>query len=192
MKVNKEIRAPKVRVIGHTGEQIGILSLHEALAKAEEVGLDLVEIVPGSNPPVCKIINFGKYRYDQTKREKENKKAQHQAKVKEIKLKPNIDDHDLETKLRHAREFIAKGNKVKVTCTYRGREMMHPEFGEQLVRKVCDALEDVAAPEAPWKFFGRTLTVVLAPGAAKKKKETSKQMPHQAEETDDNNGEKLD
>lgn len=181
MKVNKEIRAPKVRVISQTGEQIGIIPLYEALALAEEAGLDLVEIVPGSTPPVCKIINFGKFRYDQTKREKESKKAQHQAKVKEIKLKPNIDDHDLETKLRHARDFIVKGNKVKVTCTYRGREMMHPEFGEKLVRKVCDTLEDVASPEAPWKFFGRTLTVVLAPGA-KKKKEVTKQSPQSESE----------
>jgi translation initiation factor IF-3 len=184
LKVNKEIRAPKVRVISQTGEQIGIIPLYEALAKAEEAGLDLVEIVPGSNPPVCKIINFGKFRYDQTKREKESKKSQHQAKVKEIKLKPNIDDHDLKTKLRHARDFIAKGNKVKVTCTYRGREMMHPEFGEKLVREVCDDLEDVATPEAPWKFFGRTLTVVLAPGA-KKKKEALKQgqQPENEEST---------
>lgn len=171
-----------MRVISQTGEQIGIISLHEALAKAQDAGLDLVEIVPGSNPPVCKIINFGKFRYDQTKREKESKKAQHQAKVKEIKLKPNIDDHDFETKLRHARDFIVKNSKVKVTCTYRGREMMHPEFGEKIVRKLCEALEDVATPEAPWKFFGRTLTVVLAPGA-KKKKEAPKpgQQPENEE-----------
>lgn len=184
MKVNKEIRAPKVRVISQTGEQIGIIALHEALAKAEEAGLDLVEIVPGSNPPVCKIINFGKFRYDQTKREKESKKAQHQAKVKEIKLKPNIDDHDLETKIRHARDFVAKGNKVKVTCTYRGREMMHPEFGEKLVRRVCDSLEDVATPEAPSKFFGRTLTIVLAPGAKKKKEAPRQGQPENEESTD--------
>lgn len=169
MKVNREIRAPKVRVITHTGEQAGVVSLHEALAMAEEAGLDLVEIVPGSNPPVCKIMNFGKFRYDQTKREKENKKAQHQIKIKEIKIKPNIDEHDLQVKMRHAREFIAKGNKVKVTCFYRGREMMHPEFGEKLVQKICNELEDVATTEAPPKLFGRALTAVLAPGAKKKK-----------------------
>lgn len=173
MKVNREIRAPKVRVIGHDGEQIGILPLYEALEKAEAVGLDLVEIVPGSNPPVCKIINYGKFRYDQTKREKESKKSQHQVKVKEIKLKPNIDDHDFETKLRHAREFISKGNKVKISCMFRGREMAHPEIGEAVVRKFCELLEDVAATEAPMKLLGRTLTGVLAPGA-KKKKEASK------------------
>lgn len=169
MKVNREIRAPKVRVISHLGEQVGVLSLHEALSMAEEQGLDLVEIVPGSNPPVCKIINFGKYRYDQTKREKESKKAQHQIKVKEIKFKPNTDDHDVETKLRHAKEFLEKGNKVKLTCTYRGREMAHIEIGEKLMAKFCADLEDVAMVEAPMKLMGRTLTAVLAPGGKKKK-----------------------
>lgn len=176
MKVNKEIRAPRVRVIGPTGEQIGVLTVHEALTRADQEGLDLVEIAPGSNPPVCKIMNFGKFRYDQTKREKESKKSQHQVKVKEIKLKPNIDDHDLETKIRHAREFIAKGNKVKVTCIFRGREMAHTSIGEKILNQFCDELEDVASVEAPSKMFGKMLTVVLAPapGGSKKKKEVSK------------------
>jgi translation initiation factor IF-3 len=174
LKVNREIRAPKVRVISHTGEQIGVLSLYEALAMAEEQGLDLVEIVPGSNPPVCKIMNFGKFRYDQSKREKESKKASHQIKVKEIKLKPNIDVHDLETKTRHAREFLTSGNKVKISCTFRGREMMHPEIGEKIVQTMCQQLEDVSIVESPPKMMGRMLLVVLAPGA-KKKKEGAKQ-----------------
>ena len=182
MKVNREIRAPKVRVISHTGEQLGVVSAYEALAMAEEQGLDLVEIVPGSNPPVCKVMNFGKFRYDQSKREKENKKASHQIKVKEIKLKPNIDIHDLETKTRHAREFLAGGNKVKITCTFRGREMMHPEIGEKIVHTMCQQLEDVSVAESPPKMMGRMLLVVLAPGA-KKKKEGAKQgvteEPHQ-------------
>lgn len=169
MKVNREIRATKVRVISHTGEQVGVLNLYEALAMAEENGLDLVEIVPGSVPPVCKIMNFGKFRYDQSKREKENKKASHQIKVKEIKLKPNIDIHDLETKTRHAREFLTSGNKVKITCTYRGREMMHTQVGEKIVQDMCQQLEDVSIAEAPPKMMGRMLLVVLAPGAKKKK-----------------------
>jgi translation initiation factor IF-3 len=173
LKVNREIRAPKVRVISQSGEQIGIISLHEALDRAAEAGLDLVEIVPGSNPPVCKIISYGKFRYDQTKREKESKKAQHQIKVKEIKLKPNIDVHDLETKTRHAREFILKGNKVKITCTYRGREMAHTEIGKKIVQELCHELEDIAMPESEPKLLGKSLTVTLAPGA-KKKKEASK------------------
>lgn len=169
MKVNREIRAPKVRVIGHDGEQIGIVTLQEALAKAEEAGLDLVEVVAGSNPPVCKIINYGKFRYDQTKKEKESKKAQHQVKIKEIKLKPNIDDHDLQTKMRHARDFLEKGNKVKVSCMFRGREMAHTEIGEKVVRQFCTDLEDISMVEAPLKLMGRTLLVVLAPGGKKKK-----------------------
>lgn len=174
MKVNREIRAPRVRLISHTGEQVGVVAFFEAMAMAEEEGLDLVEIVPGSTPPVCKIMNFGKFRYDQSKREKENKKATHQVKVKEVKLKPNIDVHDLDTKTKHAREFLTSGNKVKITCTFRGREMAHPEFGERIVREMCESLEDVSMPESPPKMMGRTLIAILAPGA-KKKKEGTKQ-----------------
>lgn len=174
MKVNREIRAPKVRLIGHTGEQIGVIALYEALAMAEQQGLDLVEIVPGSSPPVCKVMNFGKFRYDQSKKEKENKKASHQIKVKEIKLKPNIDVHDLETKTKHAREFLIEGNKVKITCTFRGREMMHPEIGEKVMRTICQELGDVSMIESPPKMMGRMLLTVLAP-MVKKKKEGAKQ-----------------
>lgn len=176
MKVNREIRAPKVRVISQSGEQLGVLALYEALAKAEEAGLDLVEIVPGSVPPVCKIIDYGKFRYDQTKREKESKKSQHQVKVKEVKLKPNIDVHDLETKIRHAKDFLGKGNKVKVTCVFRGRELMHPEIGEKIMLKFCKELEEISIAESPPKMLGRMLFVVLAPGA-KKKKEVLKSAP---------------
>jgi len=171
LRVNREIRAPKVRVISQTGEQIGVLALYEALAMAEQDGLDLVEISPGASPPVCKIINYGKFRYDQTKREKESKKAQHQVKIKEVKLKPNIDDNDFQTKMRHARDFVTKGNKVKVSCVFRGREMAHPEIGQRLVDKFCEDLADIATVEAPAKMFGRMLTAVLAPGMKKKKEE---------------------
>lgn len=157
-----------MRVIGKDGEQLGILSLLEALARAEEAGLDLVEISQSSDPPVCKIIDFGKFRYQQTKKERESKKAQHQVKVKEIKLKPNTDDHDLQVKLRHAREFIMKGNKVRIVCVFRGREMMHTEFGEKAIQRMCDDLSDIAAPESPAKMLGRSLAVILAPGAKKK------------------------
>lgn len=169
MKVNREIRAPKVRLINHDGEQLGVVALYEALSRAEEEGLDLVEISAGSTPPVCKIMNYGKFRYDQTKREKESKKMQHQVKVKEVKIKPNTDDHDVDVKLRHAKEFLAKGNKVKITCTFRGREMAHPEIGEALIKRMCDELQDFAALESPAKMLGRSLTVVLAPAMKKKK-----------------------
>ncbi|KIC74927.1 Translation initiation factor IF-3 [Neochlamydia sp. TUME1] len=182
LKVNREIRAPRVRLITQTGEQIGVVPLHEALARAEENGLDLVEISAGSNPPVCKIINYGKFRYDQTKKEKESKKAQHQVKIKEIKVKPNIDIHDLETKIRHARDFIAKGNKVKLTCMFRGREMAHPEIGEKVLRKVCEDLEEIATVESPSKLFGRMLIVILAPGG-KKKKEGAKGLSNESQPT---------
>jgi translation initiation factor IF-3 len=135
---------------------------------AEEAGLDLVEIVSNSSPPVCKVMNYGKFRYVQTKREKESKKTQHQIKVKEVKIKPNIGTHDLETKMRHARDFLTEGDKVKITCTFRGREMMHPEFGERLVNQMLDHLSDIAQAEAPPKMLGKMLNVVLAPSAKKK------------------------
>ncbi len=168
MRVNREIRAAQVRVIDKDGGQLGVLTLAEALEQAQLVGLDLVEISASAEPPVCKIVDFGKFRYQQTKKEKENKKAQHQVKVKEIKVKPNTDEHDVLTKLRHARDFIVKGNKVRITCTFRGREMQHTEFGEKVVRRMCDELSDIAAPESPLKMLGRSLSVVLAPGAKKK------------------------
>lgn len=168
MRVNKEIRAPKVRVIGSSGEQVGIMTPREAMAMADDEGLDLVEVVTTSDPPVCKIMNYGKFRYDQTKREKEGKKSQHQIKVKEIKIKPNIDVHDYETKLKHLRKFIQEGNKVKLSCTFRGREMAHTEIGEGLVRKMVTAVEDIATMEAPLKLIGRSMITVLAPGGKKK------------------------
>jgi len=157
-----------VRVIDKDGGQVGVLTLAEALAKAEQAGLDLVEIAPSAEPPVCKIIDFGKYRYQLTKKEKEQKKSQHQVKVKEIKIKPNTDEHDLVTKLKHAREFIAKGNKVRITCVFRGREMLHPEFGQRVVKRMIEDLSDIASPESPAKMLGRNLSLVLAPGGKKK------------------------
>jgi translation initiation factor IF-3 len=167
LRINKQIRAPKVRVIGPEGDQIGVLPIKEALIKAQEANLDLVEIAPNAQPPVCKIIDYGKYRYDQTKREKEGKKSQHQVKVKEIKLKPNIDEHDFQTKLKQARQFIEKGNKVKITCMFRGREMAHTELGQKIVISFCKGLEDIALVEAPPKLFGRSLTGVVAPAPVK-------------------------
>ena len=180
LRINKQIRAPKVRLIGHDGSQIGVVAVRDALIKAQEVNLDLVEIAPNAQPPVCKIIDYGKYRYDQTKREKESKKAQHQVKVKEIKLKPNIDEHDFQTKFKQARGFLEKGNKVKVTCMFRGREMAHPEFGEKVVQRFCKDLEDIALVEAPPKLLGRNLIGVLAPAPVKGKSKP----PSKKEKTD--------
>jgi translation initiation factor IF-3 len=158
-----------VRVIDKDGEQLGVLPLIEAMSRAEQAGLDLVEIAPNAEPPVCKIVDYGKFRYQLTKKEKESKKSQHQVKVKEIKLKPNTDEHDIQTKLKHAREFLVKGNKVRITCVFRGREMMHPEFGERIIHKMIEDLSDVATPESNAKMLGKALSLVLAPGGTKKK-----------------------
>lgn len=169
MRVNRQIRAPRVRVIDKDGGQLGVLTISEALSRAESAGLDLIEISATSDPPVCKIIDYGKYRYQMTKKEKESKKSQHQVKVKEVKMKPQTDEHDLQVKTRHAREFIAKGNKVRLTCVFRGREMQHPEFGERVIKKMINDLSDIATPESNAKLLGRSLSVVLAPGVVKKK-----------------------
>lgn len=181
LRINRQIRAPRVRVIGPDSKQVGVIPTREALTLAEEAGLDLVEIAPNVDPPVCKIIDYGKYRYDQTKREKESKKSQHQVKVKEIKLKPNIDEHDFLTKQKQARQFIEKGNKVKVTCSFRGREMAYPEIGEKLVQRMCDGLEDVAQAESAVKMMGRSLIVVLAPSTQKGKKQGEKNAQNEDE-----------
>lgn len=157
-----------MRLIDKDGEQLGVVGLQEAIAKAELSGLDLVEIAPNAEPPVCKIIDYGKYRYQVTKKEKEGKKSQHQVKVKEIKIKPNTDDNDILIKTRHAREFVLKGNKVRVTCVFRGRELAHPEIGIKAVNQICESLSDIASAESDAKLMGRNLSVVLAPGSKKK------------------------
>jgi translation initiation factor IF-3 len=172
LRVNREIRVPKVRVIGPDGVQIGILDTREALERAQQLGLDLVEVVANATPPVCKIIKYGKFRFEQEKRDKQQskeskKKAQ---KLKEIKVKLNIGDHDLETKLRHARKFLEEGDKVKVTCMFRGREMARPELGDKLMQKICDELKELAVVEVPPKRMGRFITLILAPSAKKKNK----------------------
>jgi translation initiation factor IF-3 len=173
LRINREIRADKLRVISEDGELLGILTLREALAKAEEMGLDLVEIAPTAKPPVAKIIDYGKLRYHQAKKEKESKKAQVQIKVKEIKLKPNIDTHDFETKLKHARDFLLKGNKVRVSIMFRGREMLHINLGEKIVRQFCEDVSDIAIVEATPKLLGRTMSTVLAPSGKRPKTATA-------------------
>jgi translation initiation factor IF-3 len=163
LRINTEIRATEVRVVAEDGEQIGVLSTQEALEKARSINKDLVEIAPKAKPPVCKIIDYGKFKYQLTKKEKESKKAQHQVKVKEIKLRPNIDVHDLDTKKNRAKEFILKGNKVKIICMFRGREMLHINLGRNLLQKIILELQEISTVEAYPKLTGRNLTVVLAP-----------------------------
>ena len=167
MRVNRQIRVPKVRLIDEKGELVGVVATEDARRKADQAGLDLVEVVPTSNPPVCKILDYGKFRYDQTKRTKEQKKSRTVIKIKEIKLKPNIDQNDLSIKRKRAHGFLDKGNKVKVTCVFRGRENAHPEIGFRLVEEFCKSLDDVGAPEIAMKKLGRNLTVVIAPKGKK-------------------------
>ncbi|MDJ0651473.1 MAG: translation initiation factor IF-3 [Simkaniaceae bacterium] len=168
MRINKKIRAPKIRLIGKDGKQVGIVSNMDAQLHAQKEGLDLVEISPNAEPPVCKIIDYGKYRYQITKKERESKKAQHQAKLKEIKVKPNIDEHDLQVKIKKAQEFIEKGNKVRVTCMFRGREMARPELGRKVANRIAEELGTIAQTETPPKQIGRNYSLVLAPLGKKK------------------------
>lgn len=168
MRINHQIRAKTVRVIGEDGEMLGIKTIFDALRLAEEAGLDLVEIAPNVEPPVVKVADYGKLRYDQQKKEKDGKRSQAQIRVKEVKVKPNIDIHDLEVKARHARDFLSKGNKVRLTCTFRGREMVHQEIGQRVVDGFCKALEDVSTVETPSKMMGKILSLVLAPAKGKK------------------------
>ena len=156
-------------MITEDGQQLGIMTFRDALVKAEEMGMDLVEIAPTAKPPVAKIIDYGKLRYHQAKKEKESKKSQVVIKVKEIKLKPNIDTHDFQTKVKHAREFILKGNKVRVNIMFRGREMLHIDLGQKVVKQFCEELVDIAVVETPPKLLGRTMSTVLSPSGKKPK-----------------------
>jgi translation initiation factor IF-3 len=161
--VNREIRAAQVRVIGQDGKQIGIMEMSKALSLAQEAGLDLVEVAPESKPPVCRIIDYGKFRYKQSKRAKEARKKQHVTHVKEIKVRPKIEDHDFQFKVKHTREFLQGGNKVKLTVVFRGREMYYVQFGEKLLKRIAEEVGDIATVERETKPEGRNLVMILAP-----------------------------
>ncbi|MDD6381601.1 MAG: translation initiation factor IF-3 [Lachnospiraceae bacterium] len=167
--VNEKIRAREVRLIGEHGEQIGIMSAKDAQFKAREADLDLVMVSPNAHPPVCKIIDYGKYRYELARKEKEAKKKQKVIEVKEIRFSPNIDENDLNTKLNNARKFLAKGNKVKLTLRFRGREMAHIRESRHILDDVAEKLTDVATVEKPSKLEGRSVSLVLAPVKESKK-----------------------
>ncbi|MEJ2054798.1 MAG: translation initiation factor IF-3 [Calditrichaceae bacterium] len=160
--MNENISADKVRLIGGDGEQIGIVDIDKALDTAEKSGLDLVEVAPNAKPPVCKIMDFGKYAYEMSKKDKINKKKQHTVVVKEIRMRPKTDVHDLEYKVKHARSFLEQKNKVKFTVQFRGRELAYKEFGEQLLDRVEEMLEDIAKIEVERKFEGRNMTMVMS------------------------------
>ena len=159
--INEQIRDKEVRLISEDGEQLGIMSAKEAYKLAQEAELDLVKIAPTAKPPVCKIIDYGKYRYELTRKEKEAKKKQKTVEVKERRLSPNIDTNDLVTKVNSARKFVTKGNKVKVTLRFRGREMAHIQQSKHILDDFAKMLEDVASVEKPAKLEGRNMSMVL-------------------------------
>ena len=167
LQINEQIRDKELRIIDADGTQLGIMSLRQALEIAEQKNLDLVKIAPQANPPVCKIIDYGKYRFEQAKREKEARKNQRVVEIKEVRLSLNIDTHDFETKKNHALRFISEGNKVKASIRFRGREMGHPELGLEIMRRFADAMSEVANVEKPAKLEGRTMLMFLAPKPAK-------------------------
>lgn len=162
MQINEQIRDRELRVITDAGEQLGIMSAREALRIAEEKNLDLVKIAPQAAPPVCKIMDYGKFRFEQAKREKEAKKNQHIVEIKEIRLSLNIDTHDFETKAGHARRFLKEGNKVKVSIRFRGREMAHPQNGLVIMKKFAEELQEEGNVEKPAKLEGRSMIMFLA------------------------------
>ena len=159
--INEQIRDREIRLIGEDGQQLGIMSSREAMKIAREAVLDLVKIAPQAKPPVCKIIDYGKYRYELARKEKEAKKKQKTIEVKEVRLSPNIDSNDLNTKIASARKFIEKGNKVKVTLRFRGREMAHVQSSRHILDEFAKALEDIALVDKPAKMEGRSMAMFL-------------------------------
>ena len=167
MQINEQIQDKEIRVIGEDGAQLGMMSAAQALELAEERGLDLVKIAPTAVPPVCRIMDYGKYRFEQAKKEKEARKNQRQVETKEIRLSLNIDVADFNTKARHAIRFLQEGNKVKVSIRFRGREMGHPEIGTEIMGRFAEACAEAAVVEKPSKMEGRHMLMFLAPKTAK-------------------------
>jgi translation initiation factor IF-3 len=163
IRINHRIRVPEVRVVAEDGSNLGVIPTEEALRRAQEVGLDLVEVNPKSAPPVCKILDFGKYKYEEKKRAREAKRKQAVVEVKEIKLRPKTDEHDLNVKVRASRKFVESGNKVKITCRFRGREITHPERARVQLDYFVQGLEDIANVEQPPTMEGRTMALILSP-----------------------------
>ncbi|MBD0305290.1 MAG: translation initiation factor IF-3 [Nitrospiraceae bacterium] len=163
LRVNREIRIREVRVIGPEGEQLGILPTPDAFRKAQELGYDLVEVAPNSQPPVCRIMDYGKYKYELQKKEHQSRRHQKSTQVKEIKLRPRTDKHDLDIKIRQIKEFLSDGNKTKVTVTFRGREMANQEMGRAMMNSVVEQLADAGSIEYAPRMEGRSLIMIVAP-----------------------------
>ena len=168
LRINEEIHIREVRVTSATGEQLGIMATRDALQLAEEQHLDLVEVAPKAKPPVCRIMDFGKYRYEQQKRDKEAKKKQKIITLKEVKLRPHIEQHDFDVKLKNALRFLEEGNKVKVTIMFRGREMSHQELGRDVLHRVAERLKELVIIERDPKLEGKNMIMILAPKAPAK------------------------
>ncbi len=163
VRINQQIRISPVRLIDSDGSQVGVVPLEEARQRAVELDLDLVEVAPTARPPVCRIMDYGKFKYRENKKAREAKKKQHVIQMKEIKLRSKIDDHDLQFKLRHARKFLEKHDKVKVTMVFRGREVVHKDLGERILQRVYDEVSDLAVQEGDIKMEGRNMILILTP-----------------------------
>jgi translation initiation factor IF-3 len=169
-RINHRIRVPQVRVVSQDGEMLGVLETSDALRRAREAGLDLVEVNPKAFPPVCKIMDFGKFKYEEKKRQGEAKKRQALIELKEIKIRPKTDDHDIDFKLRHIERFLDEGNKVKITCRFRGREITHPEMAMRQLQLLVERTREIATVEVEPRMEGRTMTLILAPSNKAKPK----------------------
>ena len=163
VRVNRQIRISPLRVIGADGSQLGIMEVDVALRTAEELGLDLVEVAPMARPPVVRIMDYGKYKFEQAKQARQAKKKQHVIELKEVKYRPGIDQHDFDTKTRHARRFLEEKNKVKVTMMFRGRQVAHPELGRAVLERVAGELADVGKVESEGRLEGKSMTMILTP-----------------------------
>jgi translation initiation factor IF-3 len=170
VRVNRQIRAKEVRLIGEAGEQMGVMPVMRALQLADESNLDLVEVAPGSEPPVCRLLDYGRYRYDMTKKQRKARQGQKTGILKEIRVRPRVQEHDLETKIKAARKFLTDGDKVRFFVVFRGREITHPELGLKALQKVADSLKDIAGIDSSPSLEGRVMNVVFIPVSAKKAK----------------------
>ncbi|MCX6375197.1 MAG: translation initiation factor IF-3 [Armatimonadetes bacterium] len=163
LRINERIRARECRLIDDAGQQVGIVNVREALAMARGKGLDLIEVAPTAAPPVCKIMDFGKYKYDQGKRDREARKKQHVSEMKGIKMRPGIDEHDFQFKLKHVQKFLTDGDKVKITVIFRSREITHPEIARRSLDRITQETAEMAVLEKPPGMEGRTMTMILTP-----------------------------
>jgi translation initiation factor IF-3 len=184
-RINEQIRAPQIRVIDETGTQLGIMTPSEALRLAREKDLDLVEVAPTAKPPVCRLIDYGKYQYEQTKRERQARKAQKQVEIKEVRLRPKTSEHDTEVRIRQARKFLESGAKVKVRLRFRGREIQHPEVARKIMDDFANSLSDVGEVEIRPNMEGRSLLMILAPISKGKPAQKSAPPKSSASKRDD-------